>query len=139
MNDEQGIETSRARGRSGLAVALTVMVALAAGMWLRPRPAWAAPPSVAAAVAEPDGEARAVRKAASGKLNLNTATVEQLQMLPGVGPAKAERIVDYRTRHGGFRRVAELRRVRGFGAKTLKKLERFLDVKGETTLSASPP
>jgi competence protein ComEA len=74
----------------------------------------------------------------SGKLNLNTANEEQLMLLPSVGPAKAERIVAWRKKNGGFRRVADLRRVKGFGYKTLKKLEPFLDIKGDTTLNDKP-
>ena len=50
--------------------------------------------------------------------------------------AKAERIIAFRQKHGAFKRVADLRRVKGFGRKTLKKLEPFLDIKGETTLTA---
>jgi competence protein ComEA len=51
----------------------------------------------------------------AGPLNLNTATVEQLQELPGVGPVLAARIVDYRQRQGGFRSVEELLNVAGIG------------------------
>ncbi|HSR99290.1 MAG TPA: helix-hairpin-helix domain-containing protein [Kofleriaceae bacterium] len=71
-----------------------------------------------------------------GKLNLNTANEEQLMLLPTVGPAKAERIVTWRKKNGAFKRVADLRRVKGFGYKTFKKLEPFLDIKGDTTLAA---
>ncbi|WSI68241.1 helix-hairpin-helix domain-containing protein [Streptomyces sp. NBC_01336] len=52
---------------------------------------------------------------AAGPVGLNTATVEQLDTLPGVGPVLAQHIVDYRTRHGGFRSVDELREVNGIG------------------------
>ncbi|MFD4602587.1 helix-hairpin-helix domain-containing protein [Streptomyces sp. NPDC058464] len=48
-------------------------------------------------------------------VSLNTATVEQLDALPGVGPVLAQHIVDFRTQHGGFRSVDELRQVRGIG------------------------
>jgi competence ComEA-like helix-hairpin-helix protein len=71
-----------------------------------------------------------------GKLNLNTATEEQLMLLPTVGPSKAERIVSWRKQHGGFKRTSDLRRVKGFGYKTFKELEPFLDIKGDTTLAA---
>ena len=50
-----------------------------------------------------------------GPVNLNTATPEQLQTLPGVGPVLAQRIVEYRDQHGGFRFVADLRHVSGIG------------------------
>jgi competence ComEA-like helix-hairpin-helix protein len=74
----------------------------------------------------------------TGKLNLNTATVEQLMLLPAMGPLEAERIVTWRKKHGGFKRAADLRRVTGFGYKRFKKLEPFLDVKGDTTLGPAP-
>ncbi|UZK56341.1 ComEA family DNA-binding protein [Streptomyces drozdowiczii] len=48
-------------------------------------------------------------------VSLNTATAEQLEGLPGVGPVLAQHIVDYRTQHGGFRSVEELREVNGIG------------------------
>ncbi|WP_437114232.1 helix-hairpin-helix domain-containing protein [Streptomyces syringium] len=51
----------------------------------------------------------------SGPISLNAATVEQLDTLPGVGPVLAQHIIDYRTRHGGFRSVDELRQVNGIG------------------------
>lgn len=48
-------------------------------------------------------------------VSLNTATAEQLDTLPGVGPVLAQHIIDYRTQHGGFRSVDELREVNGIG------------------------
>lgn len=48
-------------------------------------------------------------------VSLNTATAEQLETLPGVGPVLAQHIIDYRTQHGGFRSVDELRQVSGIG------------------------
>lgn len=74
-------------------------------------------------------------KELAGKLNLNDATEQQLQLLPTVGPAKAERIVTWRKKNGGFHRIADLRRVKGFGYRTFKKLEPFLDIAGDTTLA----
>jgi competence protein ComEA len=56
-------------------------------------------------------------------LDLNAATVAQLDQLPGVGPVLAQRIVDYRTQHGAFRSVDELRQVSGIGD------AKFADVK----------
>jgi competence protein ComEA len=84
---------------------------------------------------EDERPAPRTRKELTGKLNLNTASEEQLQMLPTVGPAKAERIVSWRKKNGGFKRAADLRKVKGFGYKTLKRLEPFLEVSGETTLT----
>ncbi len=70
----------------------------------------------------------------SGTLNLNTASESELTKLPGIGPKKAERIVSWRTKHGKFRRVVDLRRVKGFGAKSVKKLKPYLSVTGANTL-----
>ena len=74
-------------------------------------------------------------KTLRGKLNLNTATEEQLQTLPGIGASKARRILEYREKNGKFARVRDLRRVKGIGYKTLKKLSPYLTVKGQTTLT----
>lgn len=56
-------------------------------------------------------------------LSLNTATVEQLDTLPGVGPVLAQHIVDHRVEHGGFRSVTELREVNGIGERRFADLE----------------
>ena len=62
-------------------------------------------------------------------LNINTATVEELQTLPNIGETTAQRIVDYRTQHGNFTSVDALQNVKGIGAKTLEKLRPFVNAK----------
>ncbi|MFI8187551.1 helix-hairpin-helix domain-containing protein [Streptomyces sp. NPDC085946] len=59
-------------------------------------------------------------------LSLNTATVEQLDTLPGVGPVLARHIIDYRTQHGGFRSVDELREVNGIGERRFADLRNLV-------------
>lgn len=126
--------------------AVALLIAAMGGTWTRS--AAAAPPP-AAAVTKPAAAAarpgedpdeppakKSSHKQLTGKLNLNTANEDQLQLLPTVGPAKAERIIAWRAKNGGFKRTADLRRVKGFGYKTFKKLEPFLDIKGDTTLAA---
>jgi competence protein ComEA len=56
-------------------------------------------------------------------VRINTATAEQLDTLSGIGPAMAERIIDYRTKNGGFKNVEELKLVSGIGDKLFEKIK----------------
>lgn len=62
-------------------------------------------------------------------LNINTASVAELQTLPYIGEATAQRIIDHRTQHGDFANVDALQNVKGIGSKTLEKLRPFVDAK----------
>jgi competence ComEA-like helix-hairpin-helix protein len=79
--------------------------------------------------------AHAAKKTVVGVININEAPAAVLVLLPGVGPAKAERIIAYRQRHR-FATVEELGRVKGIGPKTVRKLRLFLTVRGPTTAQA---
>jgi competence protein ComEA len=70
--------------------------------------------------------ARAAKAAPTAKVNINTASVQQLATLPGVGEKVAARIVEYRQKSGGFKTPAELVNVRGIGEKNLHKIEAYL-------------
>ena len=59
---------------------------------------------------------------AEKRVNLNTATPEELQTLPGIGPATAKLIVEYRAQYGGFAAIEEIQNVKRIGAKTFEKL-----------------
>ncbi len=65
----------------------------------------------------------APKPATPGKLNINTATAAELELLPGIGPALAQRIIAHRAQHGPFGALRDLDNVRGIGPKTLKQLE----------------
>ncbi len=67
--------------------------------------------------------------AASGTpINLNSATVPQLETLPGIGRSTAERIVEYRQKSGGFKKVEDLMNVQGIGEKSFLKLKPLVTV-----------
>ncbi|MFC6021884.1 helix-hairpin-helix domain-containing protein [Plantactinospora solaniradicis] len=80
-----------------------------------------AAPAAAASAQTPAG-------AVDGKVNLNTATVAQLDALPGVGPVLAQRIVTHREQHGGFRSVGDLRQVNGIGDARYEDLKDLVTV-----------
>ena len=70
----------------------------------------------------PPGGAPAAGEAVGGPVHLNSATVEQLDTLPGVGPVTAQKIVDYREKHGAFSSVRELDAIPGIGPARLEQL-----------------
>ena len=75
------------------------------------------------------GSALAAGKPApAGKVNINTASVEQLTTLPGVGPKLAARIVEYRQKSGSFRTTQDLLNVKGIGEKNFAKMGSWLSV-----------
>ena len=85
-------------------------------------------PAIAAAQ-EAAAPAKASKPApAATGLNLNTATVADLQKLPGIGAATATRIVEYRQKNGPFKKVEELMNVRGIGEKSFLKLKPLITV-----------
>jgi competence protein ComEA len=67
-------------------------------------------------------------QAATSPLNLNAATATQLESLPGIGPRTAERIIEYRQKNGGFKKIEELMNVRGVGEKSFLKLKPLITV-----------
>src|SRR2546425_6648453 len=85
----------------------------------------------------PLGSAFAAAKPAPvGKVNINTAAVEQLTSLPGVGPKLAARIVEHRQKAGAFKSAQELMNVKGIGEKNFEKIQGYLTL-GEPGRSAS--
>ena len=78
-----------------------------------------------------------VCSSAIAAVNLNTATKDELVALPGIGPAKAQAIVDYRNQHGPFRSVDEVRKVKGIGEKLFNQIKPELSVTAQRPASAS--
>jgi competence protein ComEA len=87
-------------------------------------------PAVQAAEQAPAGNSPA------GVININTADASQLAHLPRIGPKAAERIVEYRTANGPFRKTTDLMQVKGIGEKSFEVLRPYLTVEGPTTLGA---
>ncbi|MGI6405358.1 MAG: ComEA family DNA-binding protein [Syntrophaceticus sp.] len=81
----------------------------------------------------PDGNSTesgilATQEQLGGKININTASVAELDTLPGIGPAIAQRIIDYRTTHGPFRSSEDLLKVSGIGEKRYEQLKDLIAI-----------
>ncbi len=73
-------------------------------------------------------ERSSVRAARVVPVDINHGSLEELQTLPGIGPVLAERIVQYRREHGRFVSMAEVKQVRGIGAKRFERLRPYVRV-----------
>ncbi len=107
---------------------LSATLPLVATLLLHPGAADARQPATARAV-------RSEAPASVGVVNLNTASLDQLQLLPGIGPSKGQAIIKYRLKNP-FKSTFQLVSVRGIGRKTYRKLRPYLAVTGPTTLQA---
>jgi competence protein ComEA len=74
--------------------------------------------------------ARAVATAAA-PVNLNTATQSQIETLPGIGAKAAQRIIEYRQKNGGFKKIEDLMNVKGIGEKSFLKLKPLITIGSE--------
>ena len=71
---------------------------------------------------------QAVAQEAVKKVNINTATLAELQTLPRIGPAIAQRIIDFREQNGKFTKITDLLKVKGIGEKTFEGLKDLITV-----------
>lgn len=67
------------------------------------------------------------------KININTASVSELQKLPQIGEVVAQRIIDHREKHGKFEKIEEIMKIKGIGEKTFLKLKDLITVGDEST------
>lgn len=77
------------------------------------------------------GEPPSATPTPSARLDLNTASVEELERLPGIGPRTAQAIVDYRLKHGPFRRLEDLLAISGIGPATLERIRPWVTIHPE--------
>jgi len=111
-------------------VRLLLVIAMAGLAWDLGRARWPETPATAPPAA-PSGapiEARAQAAEPADTLDLNRASAQELESLPGIGPVLARRICDHRQREGPFRSVEELRAVRGIGPRLLARIRDRLRV-----------
>ena len=83
---------------------------------------------VASSAQQAASAAAAPAEKAGPAVNINTATSSELESLPGVGPKLAQRIIDYREKNGGFKKLEDLMNVQGIGEKNFLKLKSKLSV-----------
>lgn len=71
-------------------------------------------------------------QSAPAKVNINTASLEELQTLPRIGPAIAQRIIDYRKEHGPFKRIEDIMKIQGIGERVFEQIKDRITVGPET-------
>lgn len=81
------------------------------------------PAPARSSASETPAQSSGTQSPASGKININSADSDQLQTISGVGPVTAQKIIDYRTQNGAFRRIEDLTNVSGIGEKTFEKMK----------------
>ncbi len=93
---------------------------------------------LAAPIAMADQAQAPAKSAPASLVNINTATADQLEGLPGIGPKMAARIVDYRQKSGGFKKLEDLMNIQGIGEKNFLKLKPLVTLGQPKTEQGSP-
>ena len=69
-----------------------------------------------------------VTDSGEGKVNINTANAAALQTIPGIGPSKADRIIEYRESEGKFNEIDDIKNISGIGNKTFESIKEYITV-----------
>jgi comEA protein len=118
---------------------LTFVIAIIMAASLAAAPlavAQAAKPAAAKPGGSKGGSAAKAKATPASPVNLNAASITQLQTLPGVGASTAQRILDYRQKNGGFKKIEELMNVQGVGEKSFLKLKPLITVNADRSAAA---
>ena len=108
----------------GIALILLAIVVIYNGLYVAPAEEPETTTTVFTTVATTVASTTAAETTTSnGKVNINTASATELETLKGIGPSKAQAIIDYRTEHGDFRSINDLLKVSGIGEKTLANIK----------------
>lgn len=128
------------RGAVVLAALGLMLFGVGGHAWAQAVPSTAVPRGGAARVASAPGNGQAGASATpvEGVVNINVASEDELQRLPGVGPARAAAIIALRQRLQRFRSPEDLLRVRGIGRVGFRRMRGYLSLTGDTTLDARP-
>ena len=89
---------------------------------------------VSSSATEKAAKAAPAKSVLSGKININNANAEQLEILPRIGTKTAQSIIEYRTQNGPFKKIEDITNVKGIGEKTLEELKGYIILEGNTTL-----
>lgn len=111
-------------------LAVLAMAAIPAAAQQKPAPAASKPAASKSATAK--------RAGPTSPVNINTATQEQFETLPGLGAKVAQRIVEYRQKNGNFKKVEDLMNVKGIGEKSFLKLKPMVTVSQKAEPSGAP-
>ncbi|WP_395139985.1 ComEA family DNA-binding protein [Armatimonas sp.] len=109
-----------------IAICIAALTSLTCPSFAQEKPTAPATSKAVPAMPKKKTEAKKSEKAVVASVSLNKATAKELESLPGIGPAIAERIVTYRTEQGKFTELSQLREVKGIGEKKLVQLRSHL-------------
>ncbi len=112
-----------------LTALLFLLLCIGAGRFFYQNTVLKEPQALGGIVAQPEvSDVGVLMQSKNGLLNINEATLEELQVLPGIGPVKAQAILDYQEANGPFMDKEDLMKVKGIGKATYEKVQEYICV-----------